>query len=278
MKSLFDDLSIEISKITTRTYSTSFSLGIWFLNKSVRNAIYSIYGFVRLADEIVDSFEGYDKRSLLKKFERETYDSIAGHISLNPILNSFQKAVNHYHIKHELIGQFFESMEMDLEKTGYTTEKYDKYILGSAESVGLMCLQVFTNNQPLLYDELKFYAMKLGSAFQKVNFLRDMRDDYKLLGRVYFPNVLYGSFTREAKEQIEQDIANDFSIALLGIKKLPHHSRGGVYLAYNYYQSLFDKIKRLPPEKILAERIRISNGRKLGLMINSLLEHKMNFV
>lgn len=278
MKSLFDDLSLQISKITTRTYSTSFSLGIYFLNRNIRNAIYSIYGFVRLADEIVDSFDGYDKQALLKKFERETYDAIASHISVNPILNSFQQVVNHYRIKHELIGLFFESMEMDLEKTGHNAATYDKYILGSAEVVGLMCLQVFTGSQPDLYDELKVNAMKLGSAFQKVNFLRDMGDDYNVLGRVYFPNVIFSSFTREAKQQIESDIASDFSIALSGIKRLPNTCRGGVYLAYNYYQSLFDKIRRLSPEKVLSERIRISNSRKFGLMINSLLEHKMNLV
>lgn len=278
MKLLFDNLSIEVSKMTTRAYSTSFSLGIYFLNGRLRNAIYSIYGFVRVADEIVDSFEGFDKKYLLTKFKEETYEAIESRISVNPILNSFQQAVHQYKINNGLIETFLLSMEMDLEKVDYTTEKYQQYILGSAEVVGLMCLHVFTEGDVKMYEELKPYAMKLGAAFQKVNFLRDMKADYQILGRSYFPNVDMTEFTGKAKEQIEEEIEGDFKMALAGIKKLPASSKGGVYLAYVYYQSLFRKIKKLPPHRILTERIRINNGKKFGLMLNSLLEFKMNMV
>lgn len=278
MKSIFDNLSIEISKMTTQTYSTSFSLGIYFLNSRLRNPIYSIYGFVRLADEIVDSFEGYDKESLLLKLRLDTFEALKNGISINPILNSFVQCVHKYQIDHELIDLFLQSMEMDLEKVVYTSEKYKQYILGSAEVVGLMCLHVFTDGDQKLYSQLKPYAMKLGAAFQKVNFLRDMKDDYNLLSRTYFPNVDMSSFSSTAKEQIEQEISEDFSIALQGIKKLPTSSRAGVYMAYVYYYSLFNKIRRLPAERILSERIRIHNGKKIGLMINSFFEYKLNLL
>ena len=278
MKSLFDQLSASISKATTKAYSTSFSLGIYFLNKSLRTAIYSIYGFVRLADEIVDSFAGYDQKKLLADFTADTYGALKNKISVNPILNSFQQAVNEYHIEIELIDTFLKSMEMDLQKVDYTEEKYKQYILGSAEVVGLMCLRVFTNEKPKLYEELKPYAMKLGAAFQKVNFLRDMKDDYIILGRTYFPNVDMTQFSGDVKKQIELEIEQDFKTGLDGIKKLPASSKGGVYLAYVYYQSLFKKIKKLPAHKILNERIRINNGKKIGLMINSLVINKMNLV
>ncbi|MDE3182567.1 MAG: phytoene/squalene synthase family protein [Bacteroidota bacterium] len=278
MKSLFDQLSVKVSKATTKAYSTSFSLGIYFLNNSLRDAIYSIYGFVRLADEIVDSFTGYDQKKLLAKFTEETYDAIENKISVNPVLNSFQHAVNQYKIEQELIEVFLKSMEMDLQKVNYTEEKYQQYILGSAEVVGLMCLRVFTHEKPALYEELKPYAMRLGAAFQKVNFLRDMKDDYVILGRTYFPDVNMAHFSGDVKKQIEEDIEHDFKTGLAGIKKLPASSKGGVYLAYVYYQSLFKKIKKLPAHKILNERIRINNGKKLGLMINSLVINKMNLV
>ena len=278
MKSTYDHLSVEISKMTTRTYSTSFSLGIYFLNKRLRNPIYSIYGFVRLADEIVDSFEGYDRAALLSNFRKETYEALESGISINPILNSFLQAVHQYHIDHDLIDTFLKSMEMDLGDVYYTSEKYQQYILGSAEVVGLMCLHVFTEGNMKMYQELKPYAMKLGAAFQKVNFLRDMKDDYDILSRTYFPNVDMKSFNNQAKEQIEQEISEDFSIALQGIKKLPTSSRAGVYMAYVYYYSLFNKIRRLPAERILSERIRIHNGKKLGLMINSFFEYKLNLL
>ena len=278
MKLLFDNLSIEVSKTITQTYSTSFSLGIYFLNHRLRSAIYSIYGFVRVADEIVDSFEGYDKKKLLSTFKEQTYEAIEARISVNPILNSFQHAVHQYHIHPELIERFLQSMEMDLEKMDYTQEKYQDYILGSAEVVGLMCLNVFTEGDIKMYEELKPYAMKLGAAFQKVNFLRDMKDDYLVLGRTYFPGVDMTEFNGEAKKQIEQEIEQDFKIALLGIKKLPASSKGGVYLAYVYYISLFNKIKKLPAHQILTKRVRINNGKKMSLMLNSLLQHKMNWV
>ena len=278
MKYLFDNLSVQVSKMTTHTYSTSFSLGIYFLNNRLRNAIYSVYGFVRVADEIVDSFEGFDKQYLLEKFKEQTFESIDKRISVNPILNSFQQAVHEYNIDQNLIEVFLKSMEMDLEKVDYTDEKYQRYILGSAEVVGLMCLHVFTEGDQQMFDELKPFAMKLGAAFQKVNFLRDMKDDYQLLGRIYFPGVNMNDFTISAKKQIEDEIENDFHLALVGIKKLPVSSKGGVYLAYMYYQSLFKKIKKLPAHKILNERVRINNGQKFGLMVNSLIINKMNWV
>uniref|UniRef100_UPI0037838D57 phytoene/squalene synthase family protein n=1 Tax=Daejeonella sp. TaxID=2805397 RepID=UPI0037838D57 len=243
-----------------------------------RDAVYSIYGFVRLADEIVDSFEGFDKKYLLSKFKEETFTAIDSHISLNPILNSFQQAVHQYNIGLELIETFMYSMEMDLEKVEYTPEKYEQYILGSAEVVGLMCLHVFTGGNQVEFDRMKPYAMKLGAAFQKVNFLRDLKDDYNLLGRSYFPNVDISEFTCEVKTIIEKEIAEDFEIALQGIKMLPSSSKGGVYLAYVYYKTLFNKIQKLPADKILTERIRINNGRKFGLMLNCMLQSKLNRV
>jgi len=278
MKSLFDDLSVQVSRLTTRSYSTSFSLGIYFLHDRLRDPIYSIYGFVRVADEIVDSFEGYDQEYLLKKFREDTYEALELKISANPILNSFQEVVHEYDIDTQLIDTFLQSMEMDLQKVDYTDEKYQQYILGSAEVVGLMCLHVFTGGNKKMFAELKPYAMKLGAAFQKVNFLRDLKDDYHVLGRTYFPGVDMENFSGEAKKQIEQEIEEDFSIALQGIKMLPASSKGGVYLAYVYYQSLFKKIKRLPAKRVLSGRIRVNNGRKVGLMINSLLECKMRMV
>lgn len=278
MKHLFDNLSVQISKKTTETYSTSFSFGIYLLNKQLRNGIYSIYGFVRLADEIVDSFEGYDQEHLLKKFKEETYQSIENKISLNPILNSFQQAVHQYHIDICLIETFLKSMEMDLGKLQYTKEKFQQYIFGSAEVVGLMCLHVFTEGNPELFEELKPFAMKLGAAFQKVNFLRDMKDDYHILGRIYFPDVDINHFNASVKKQIEADIEDDFRIAFLGIQKLPASSKGGVYLAYVYYKSLFNKIKKMPAQKMLYERVRIHNSRKIHLLLNSFLIHKMNWI
>lgn len=278
MKSLFDHVSVKSSKLTTRAYSTSFSLGIYFLKSTLRNPIYSIYGFVRFADEIVDSFEGYDKKYLLQKFKNDTYEAIENKISLNPILNSFQQVVHEFQIGHDLIETFLQSMEMDLEKVNYNTAQYQQYILGSAEVVGLMCLHVFTEGNKYLYEELKPYAMKLGAAFQKINFLRDVKDDYQNLGRTYFPNVDISKFNSTAKQQIEDEIANDFKEALIGIKKLPASSRGGVYLAYVYYNSLFKKIKNLPPQKILSARVRVSNSEKIGLMFSSLFQYKMNLL
>ena len=233
---------------------------------------------MRVADEIVDSFEGFDKQYLLEKFKEETFESIEKKISFNPILNAFQQAVHQYDIEHELIHTFLKSMEMDLEKVDYTDEKYQQYILGSAEVVGLMCLQIFTEGDKEMYKELKPFAMKLGAAFQKVNFLRDLKDDYEVLGRSYFPNVDMSDFGLHAKKQIEAEIEEDFKVALTGINKLPSSSRGGVYLAYVYYVSLFKKIKRLPAHRILEERVRINNGKKITLMLNSLFINKLNWV
>lgn len=278
MKALYDDLSAMISKMTTRKYSTSFSMGIYLIDKPLRNAIYAIYGFVRIADEIVDSFEGYNKSLLLKRFWEDTHEAIETRISVNPILNSFQEAVHRYHIDQSLIEVFLQSMEMDLEKVNYTEKKYQQYIFGSAEVVGLMCLHVFTEGDTALYKELETYARSLGAAFQKVNFLRDLKNDYLLLGRIYFPGVDLTRFNGATKKEIEADIEKDFIAALLGIKKLPASSKAGVYLAYAYYRSLFEKIKRTPASRIMVERIRINNGKKIGLMLNSLIQNKMNTV
>ncbi|MEO7317214.1 MAG: phytoene/squalene synthase family protein [Ginsengibacter sp.] len=278
MKLLFDQLSNKVSAATTREYSTSFSLAIHCVSKKLRPAIYGIYGFVRLADEIVDSFEGYDKQYLLEKYKADTYEAIEQRISLNPVLNTFQQVVHEYNIAMEEIEQFMQSMEMDLQKVDYNESNYNEYILGSAEVVGLMCLHVFTHGCSDKFEELKPYAMKLGAAFQKVNFLRDMKDDYHLLGRVYFPYVDIRNFTFEVKNEIEEDIQNDFKEAFIGIKKLPATSKGGVYLAYIYYQTLFNKIKAMPPHRILSERIRIHNGKKFGLLVNTFVQHKMNII
>lgn len=278
MKAIFDEVSVLCSKLTTKRYSTSFSLGILFLKQPLRNPIYAIYGFVRFADEIVDSFDGYDKKYLLDKFKSDLYEALEHRISLNPILNSFQQVVHQYNIDIELVDVFLESMEMDLEKQFYVKENYEKYILGSAEVVGLMCLKVFLNGNQEKYDELKPYAMKLGAAFQKINFLRDLKDDYQTLGRTYFPNVDMTEFTLRAKQEIEAEIALDFKEALVGIKKLPVSSKGGVYLAYVYYITLFKKIKRVSVERVLVERIRVSNGEKFALMFKSMLQFKTNLL
>jgi len=276
MKEIFDKLSAECSRITTKRYSTSFSLGIHFLNKKLRHPIYAIYGFVRLADEIVDSFHDYDKSFLLEKFKRDCFEAIEHGISLNPVLNSFQQIVNAYHIDRELIELFLKSMEMDLDEQEYTPQLYDEYILGSAQVVGLMCLRVFTEGNEQQYQLLKPSAMMLGSAFQKVNFLRDLNADYKNLSRTYFPNVDLRAFSNVEKQLIEVEIEAEFKEALAGIKQLPSSSRSGVYLAYIYYKELFNKIKRATAEKVMSERIRISNGHKIGLMCDSIIRFKIN--
>lgn len=278
MKQLFDDVSVEMSKLTTKRYSTSFSLGIKFLSPVLRNAIYSIYGFVRVADEIVDSFCDFDRKKLMARFRVDTFLAIEEGVSTNPILNSFQKAVKDYHIDINLIDTFLKSMEMDLEQVEYTREKFNEYILGSAEVVGLMCLHVFCQGENELFEKTKPYAMKLGAAFQKVNFLRDLKDDFEILGRNYFPTVDFKAFNLADKKQIEQEIEADFHEALIGIKMLPSSSRGGVYLAYVYYVSLFKKIKKLPASRILEERVRINNTHKIGLMVNSMVQHKFNLI
>jgi len=278
MKKLFDEVSYKCSKITTKTYSTSFSFGILALHKSIRKPIYNIYGFVRFADEIVDSFHDYDKSILFNKFKADAFLSIDDKISLNPILNSFQETVNAYSIDLSLINNFLDSMEMDLSKKSYNKENYNDYIHGSAEVVGLMCLKVFLNGDEHLYNKLKPSAMSLGSAFQKINFLRDANVDYSLLGRSYFPDVQMNSFSQEDKLKIEKDIEKDFKDALVGIKMLPRFSRGGVYLSYLYYYHLFRKIKSLPSSKVLEERIRISNIEKIFLMFKSILKNQLNII
>lgn len=273
MKLLFDKVSISASKLVTRTYSTSFSLGINCLHQKFHNAIYSIYGFVRFADEIVDSFHDFNKAALLSEFKDETYKAIERKISLNPILNSFQAVVHEYKIEMELVDCFMHSMEMDLDKNAHSQSSYEQYILGSAEVVGLMCLRVFTECNTQMYEQLKPAAMKLGAAFQKVNFLRDMQADYQELGRIYFPTVNLSQFSEREKKQIEIEIQQDFDDAIAGIKQLPVSSRFGVYVAYVYYKALFSKIKSVPSARIMEERIRIPNYKKMSLLAGSYLKH-----
>ena len=278
MKEIFDKISADCSRITTQRYSTSFTFGIYFLSKNLRPHIYAIYGFVRFADEIVDTFHDYDKKYLLEKFKKDCFEAIAFGISLNPVLNSFQKVVNDFGIDHELIELFLNSMEMDLEPSIYSNEKYDKYILGSAEVVGLMCLYVFVKGNDEKYNALKDSAMRLGSAFQKVNFLRDVKADFQELNRNYFPNISLDNFSDYQKVEIEKEIEEEFKVALIGIKQLPPSSRKGVYLAYIYYKKLFEKIKDVNAKQIMSKRIRISNGRKIGLMLDSIFRYKMNYL
>lgn len=278
MKKLFDELAYEVSKKTTEKYSTSFSLGILALSPSIRKAVYAIYGYVRLADEIVDSFHGYDKEKLLRRLRIETDHALQEGISLNPILQSFQETVNHYKIDQYLIERFLHSMEMDLQKITYDSELYDEYIYGSAEVVGLICLQVFTEGDKVRYEELKPYAMKLGSAFQKVNFLRDLKDDYQILGRSYFPNIDMSIFDNDIKSKIEKEIEMEFKEAFIGIKKLPSSSIFGVYLAYKYYLSLFEKIKSKSSQEILQSRTRIPNTQKAYVALKSYLRYKTAFL
>ena len=278
MKQLFDELSFSVSKMTTNTYSTSFSLGILALKPTIRSAVYAIYGYVRLADEIVDSFHGYDKHRLLRRLRIETDEAIQEGISLNPILNAFQATVNNFKIDRELIEQFLHSMEMDLAKIDYNSDLYKEYIHGSAEVVGLMCLQVFLDGDREKFAELKPYAMKLGSAFQKINFLRDLKDDYHILGRTYFPNIDMATFDNAVKQQIEQEIGEEFRQALIGIKKLPSSSIFGVYLAYKYYLSLFYKIKRKSSKDIINNRVRVANTEKAYVAFKSYVRYKTAFL
>jgi phytoene synthase len=278
MKELFDTISHEMSLVTTKRYSTSFSMGISFLHKELRKPIYAIYGFVRFADEIVDSFHGFQKEALLEDFKKQTYDAIDSGISLNPILNSFQWAVNKYAIPRELIDTFLASMEMDLEKHEYDKDKYELYILGSAEVVGLMCLKIFVRGNESEYERLKPLAMKLGSAFQKINFLRDLKADFQELGRTYFPGIDLNEFNATVKKEIEADIEIDFQLGYEGIKQLPKNARFGVYMAYIYYYKLFKKIKSTSPHVILTERVRIPNNRKYGLFVTSYVKHNLNLI
>lgn len=278
MIALYHESSQACSRLITNKYSTSFSLGICMFARRFRAPIYAIYGFVRLADEIVDSFHGYDKASLLNRFRRDTWRAIEEGISLNPILHSFQQTVNHYGIQRELIEAFLDSMEMDLHHNRYSPALYKKYIYGSAEVVGLMCLRVFCEGDEALYQELEAPAKSLGAAFQKVNFLRDLRSDFDERGRVYFPGVNFENLTAEDKATIEADILQDFDHAYAGILKLPVGARLGVYVAYVYYLELFRKIQRSAVETIRHQRIRVSNGKKIYLLCVSAARSKLNLI
>jgi phytoene/squalene synthetase len=275
-KALYDNTSLECSKLITLRYSTSFSLGIKTLDKKFHLPVYAIYGFVRFADEIVDTFHDHDKAKLLQSFKADTYKAIAEGLSFNPVLHSFQKVVNEYQIDHDLIEAFLDSMEMDLSESTYDQQSYEAYIYGSAEVVGLMCLKVFCEGDEQQYQHLLPPAKKLGAAFQKVNFLRDLKSDYEERGRVYFPEVDFKIFSQEDKLKIEADIENDFAEAYEGIKQLPLGARMGVHLAYLYYKTLFDKIRNCPANRIKDERIRIPDTKKVGLLLQTWLRYRMN--
>ncbi len=278
MMELYNKVCIQINKLITRNYSTSFTLGIQMLHKKHHNAIYSIYGFVRLADEIVDTFHDYNKSALLEKFIAHTWEAIDEKISTNPVLQSFQKTVHEYNIDPELIEAFLHSMKMDLSNQQHNNESYTEYIFGSAEVVGLMCLKVFCNGNHDEFMRLKAPAQKLGAAFQKVNFLRDMKSDYVERGRVYFPGVDFNFFNEKIKNEIIRDIEADFEAAHKGILGLPMESRFGVYVAYIYYKSLLMKIKRAPASSIRNIRIRVANREKMALLLTSWLRYRLNML
>jgi len=278
MRSLFDEVSDKASKLTTQSYSTSFTMGIRLLDKKYHQPIYNLYGFVRFADEIVDTFSDQDQRLLLDEFKTATHLAIKRKISLNPILNAFQKTVNKYNIEAELYDTFLASMYMDLEPQQYDRATYEKYILGSADVVGLMCLRIFCEGNESQYKQLKPFAMKLGSAFQKVNFLRDVKNDTSDLGRIYFPNVQNEGFGAEQKVAIEQDIENDFKEALKGIKQLPKGAQLGVYAAYTFYRALFKKMRGTSFDRLLQERVRIPDFLKLWLVARSYVQCRLGLV
>ena len=274
-KSKYDKVSLKISRVVTNHYSTSFSIGTYLLNKSVRPCIYAIYGFVRLADEIVDSFNDYPRETLMENFIRDYENSLVDQISLNPILNAFQEVVLKYELQ-DLTENFLASMKMDLYKSTYSKDEYEDYIMGSARVVGLMCLKVFVDNDKERYEALKPYAMRLGSAFQKVNFLRDIKADYEDLGRVYFPEVSFEHFSNADKNLLITDIENDFKEALIGIKKLPSNSKLGVYVAYKYYLVLIHKLKVKSSSEIIEQRTRVSNVNKFWLLCKSYVRYKFS--
>ncbi|MFH6999290.1 phytoene/squalene synthase family protein [Flavobacterium sp. FlaQc-57] len=279
MKSLFDSVSFKCSKLITQNYSTSFALAVKMLSPSIRDAIYSVYGFVRFADEIVDSFHDYNKENLINDFEKEYYKAIEMGISLNPILNSFQHTVKQYNITDDLVQAFLKSMKLDLIKSNYNTQtEYEDYIYGSADVVGLMCLKVFVKGNNQKYEQLKNEAMRLGSAFQKVNFLRDLKDDNLVLNRNYFPGVDLNSFDENAKSAIIKEIEDDFRVAYQGIIKLPIEAQFGVYTAYIYYKKLLQKLKNTPYYEIGNSRIRVSNYTKAGLLAQSFVTYKLKLV
>ncbi len=278
MLTLYNDTCMECSRLITRRYSTSFSMGIRAFDKKLRAPIYAIYGFVRFADEIVDTFHEYPKAELLERFGADTYEAIQTGISLNPVLQSFQQSVTTYGIEKKLIDAFLLSMAMDLSYHQYENDLYQEYIYGSAEVVGLMCLRVFCEGDDALYRHLEPSARSLGAAFQKINFLRDMRSDFDERGRIYFPGVDFTRFTREDKLAIEADIKKDFDDALPGIVQLPRSARLGVYLAYVYYINLFRKIQKAPVEALVQTRFRVNDGQKLMLLCSSTLRHRLNLL
>lgn len=275
---LYNQVTAEASKKTTLMYSSSFSLAIKLLHADLRQPIYDVYGLVRFADEIVDTFHDYDKAALLNQFKKDTYEAIEQGVSLNPILHRFQLTIRQYNIELDLVEAFFKSMEMDLSKQAYDAQAYQTYIYGSAEVVGLMCLHIFCNGDKATYESLKPAAQKLGSAFQKVNFLRDIKADYEGLERMYFPNCDFTNFKEEDKRQIEDDIQADFSGALEGIKALPIKSRFGVYVAFKYYYTLFKKIKKTEHDSILKMRIRIPDYKKLLILANASIRSQLNLL
>lgn len=278
MIDLYHKISVDASKNVTQLYSTSFSMGIKLLDKNIHDAIFSIYGFVRLADEIVDTFHDYPKSEMLQEFKEETYKALYRKISVNPILHAFQMVVNKFSIDRELIDKFLLSMEQDLNDIQYSSDGYKEYIVGSAEVVGLMCLKVFVNGDNDLYFNLEEPARKLGAAFQKINFLRDVKADYQELGRTYFPGVDLEKFTPDEKLKIEEDIQDDFECALEGIIKLPSSSRLGVYVAYRYYFSLFKKIKKVSSDRLMEERIRVPNTKKILITFKSMFQNQFNWI
>ena len=279
MKKLFDQVSESCSRIVTESYSTSFTLATKMLDSSIRQDIYNIYGFVRYADEIVDSFHNYDKKELLNLFEKDLKKSIEDKISLNPILNSFQKTVHNYQIDYELVDSFLNSMKLDLDKKKYLTKKeFDQYVYGSADVVGLMCLKVFVKGNKNQYDDLRPYAMSLGSAFQKVNFLRDLKADHDGLNRSYFPNLNIDEFDESSKKIILDEIDKDFRHALKGIFKLPSSARFGVYTAYKYYLKLLNKLRKTHPLKIKSSRIRVPNYQKVNVLARSYVRYRLNIL
>lgn len=275
---LFTETCLKCSKIITESYSTSFTLGIKTLHRRFHMPVYGIYGFVRFADEIVDTFHSHNKRKLLQDFKEQTYNAIDTGISLNPVLHAFQEVVNTYKIEIEFVDAFLKSMEMDLDDQVYDPSLYKEYIYGSAEVVGLMCLKVFCEGDYAMFERLKMPACSLGSAFQKVNFLRDMKSDYNERGRVYFPHIEYSSFCNNRKGEIEADIKKDFDDAYAGIVALPRSARLGVYLAYVYYLKLFRKIQNLPATHILNERVRVPDNTKLALLLGSYVRYRLNAI
>ncbi len=279
MKELFDIVSRKCSQTVTESYSTSFSLATRMLGPSIRQDIYNIYGFVRFADEIVDSFHNYNKEVLFSRFENALAEALQDRISLNPILNSFQETVFKYNLDRTLIDTFMSSMRLDLSKSVYsTTEEFNEYIYGSADVVGLMCLKVFVKGDAEKYAQLKESAMNLGSAFQKVNFLRDMKEDYENLSRTYFPNTNLETLNEESKAQIIQEIEENFSKGYQGILQLPHDAKFGVFVAYRYYKRLLRKLQQTPATEIINARIRVPNVEKIGLLTRSFVKYQLNLV